>query len=118
MLQLKNTRSTAAGPGRVLRFTVADADNNGSAHFSARDRLVRAIADSALAQLGLTLPIEETSEQHCEELFTSWNSMATDFVYSYRVHRLSSEIAKPRIFDVVRLVHAPSRGIIQLALSP
>jgi len=85
----------------VLRFTVADADNKGHVHFSARDRLVRALADSALAQLGLTLPVEETSEQQCKELFTTWNAMPTDFINSVAVRRISAETAKPRTLDVV-----------------
>ena len=116
VLQLKSTRHGGAGPGRVLRFTVADADNNGSVHFSARDRLVRALADSALAQLGLTLPIEETSEQQCREMFSSWNAMAPDYMGSFAAQRLSSAVAKPRTFDVVspplRALSALSSGAL------
>lgn len=101
VLLLKSTRHGGAGPGRVLRFTVADADNNGSVHFSARDRLVRALADSALAQLGLTLPVEETNEQQCREMFSSWNAMPPDYMDSFAAQRLSSAVAKPRTLDVV-----------------
>lgn len=101
MIQLKNTRGGGVAAGRVLRFTVADADNKGHLHFSARDRLVRALADSALAQLGLTLPVEEMREQQCRELFSTWNAMPTDYIDSVAVRRVSAETVKPRTLDVV-----------------
>ena len=48
VLQLKVPRGAASastGGGRIVRFSVGDTDNRGHANYSARDRLVRALAD-------------------------------------------------------------------------
>jgi hypothetical protein len=98
VLILKHARAGTSG-GRVLRFSVSDVENRGNAHFSARDRLVRALADSALAQLGLTLPVEETTEAQCRDMFNASNMVPLDFIESFEVCRVSDK-AKPRLLDL------------------
>jgi uncharacterized protein YcgL (UPF0745 family) len=108
VIQLKYARGGGAvAAGRLLRFTVGDAGENSHVNFSARDRLVRALADSALAQLGVSLPVEEITEQQCKDMFTSLNAMPADFIESFAVQRISAEKVKARTVDVT------SWGIIE-----
>ena len=114
VLQFKSAHSGGLGAGRIQRFTVCEAENKGPVTFSARDRLVRALADGALAQLGLTLPVEEASAQQCLELFNSWNGMSGDVLDAFLLHRVSAHIVKPRMLHVVR--PCPSASCLCLCL--
>ena len=107
VLQLKSSRGGGPGTGRILRFTVPEAENKGAATFSARDRLVRALADGALAHLGLTLPVEEMSDEQCWDLFNTSNAMSTDAIDAFVLHRVSAHILKPR------LLHVAACGLIE-----
>eukprot|EP00960_Hanusia_phi_P076366 768551-Hanusia_phi.AAC.8 len=85
---------------RIIRFTCLCNEDTSSRQFSNRDRMVRAITDSALAQLGITLPVENIQSQDAFVLFRLWNASSIDNVISsFAIRRLSKK-SKRRIISL------------------
>ena len=75
----------------------------------------QSIYTAALAQLGLTLPVEEASDEQCQELFRA-NSLCTptDTAASFRVQKLSMKAAKAARAKE-RVVNVVPGGLVECA---
>ena len=92
---------------RIIRFTCLCNEEAPYRQFSNRDRMVRAITDSALAQLGITLPVENIQSQDAFVLFRLWNASSIDNVISsFAIQRLSKKSKK-------RIVSLSSNGMYE-----
>lgn len=93
---------------RLLRFSCHNVaptqGGGGKPHFSARDRLVRAIADSSLAQLGLTIPVEEALSEDVLSSFRERIRTKNKERKGEPLHQVLrlSVTCKPRLLEVTK----------------